>query len=123
MFLLAFAVGIWIAGFDILYACQDVDFDRREGLHSIPARYGVAAGLLVARVFHLLMMAALLALGVLLGLGWPYYLGLILTAGLLVYEHSLVNPADLSRINLAFFNINGYIAVTLFVCTLASLYV
>lgn len=123
MLLLAFAVGVWIAGFDMLYACQDVEFDRREGLYSIPARHGVAAGLLVARVFHAAMIAALLAVGLLLGLGWPYYIGLILTVGLLVYEHSLVNPADLSKINLAFFNVNGYIAVTLFVFTLASLYV
>ena len=123
MLLLVFVVGVWIAGFDMLYACQDVDFDRREGLYSIPANYGVAAGLLVARIFHLAMLAALVGLGLLLGLGWAFYIGLVLTAGLLVYEHSLVHPADLSRVNLAFFNINGYIAVTLFVFTLASLYI
>ncbi len=123
MLLLAFAVAVWIAGFDMLYACQDVDFDRREGLHSVPADYGVATGLRVARLFHVLMIAALLAVGLLLGLGWPYYAGLVLTAGLLVYEHSLVNPDDLSKVNVAFFNVNGYIAVTLFVFTLASLYV
>ncbi len=122
MLLLAFAVAVWIAGFDMLYACQDVDFDRREGLHSVPADYGVATGLRVARLFHVLMIAALLAVGLLLGLGWPYYAGLVLTAGLLVYEHSLVNPDDLSKVNVAFFNVNGYIAVTLFVFTLASLY-
>ncbi len=123
MLLLAFAVAVWIGGFDILYACQDVDFDRREGLYSIPARYSVAAGLVVARAFHLAMLAALLGLGLLLGISWPFYVGLVLTAGLLIYEHSLVHPADLSKINLAFFNVNGYIAVTLFAFTLASLYV
>ncbi len=123
MLLLALAVGVWIGGFDMLYACQDVEFDRREGLHSIPADYGVPAGLLAARICHLVMLAALVAIGPLLGLGWPYYVGLAITAGLLVWEHSLVNPADLSKINLAFFNVNGYIAVTLFVFTLLSLYV
>ncbi len=123
MLLLAFAVGVWIGGFDMLYACQDVEFDRREGLYSAPARYGVAAGLLMARICHVLMVVALVALGIILGLGWPFYIGLLATVGLLIYEHSLVNPDDLSRINLAFFNVNGYIAVTLFVFTLASLYV
>jgi 4-hydroxybenzoate polyprenyltransferase len=123
MLLLAFAVAVWIAGFDMLYACQDVDFDRREGLYSIPANYGVAAGLTTARIFHGAMVVALIALGLILGLGWPYYIGLALTAALLVYEHSLVNPNDLSKINVAFFNVNGYIAMTLFVFTLASLYV
>lgn len=123
MLVLALAVGAWIAGFDILYACQDIDFDRREGLHSIPADYGAEQGFLVARGLHLLMIVALLGLGLLLGLGWPYYVGLVITSALLVYEHSLVNPADLSRINLAFFNVNGYIAVTLFIFTLASLYI
>ena len=123
MLLLAFAVGIWIGGFDMLYACQDVDFDRREGLHSAPADFGVATGLRLARLCHVLMLAALVGVGLLLSLSWPFYLGVVLAGVLLVYEHSLVNPADLSKINLAFFNVNSYIALTLFVCTLASLYV
>lgn len=123
MLLLAFAVGLWIGGFDMLYACQDVEFDRREGLHSIPADYGVPAGLNMARATHIGMLVSLLGVGWLLQLSWPFYLGLLLTTGLLIWEHSLVKPNDLSKINLAFFNINGYIAVVLFVCTLAALYV
>jgi 4-hydroxybenzoate polyprenyltransferase len=123
MLLLALAVALWIGGFDMLYACQDVDFDRREGLHSMPADYGVAFGLNMARAWHIGMLAALLGVGLLLQLSWPFYLGLAITAGLLIWEHSLVKPNDLSKINLAFFNINGYIAVVLFVCTLVALYV
>lgn len=123
MLLLVAAVALWIGGFDMLYACQDVAFDRREGLHSVPADYGVPFGLRLARLFHVAMLAALIGVGLLLQLGWPFYLGLVVTAGLLVWEHRLVRPDDLSKINLAFFNINGYIAVVLFVCTLASLYV
>lgn len=123
MLLLALAVGLWIGGFDVLYACQDVEFDRREGLHSIPADFGVRFGLIAARMVHVLMLLALLGVGWLLNLGWPFYLGLAITGGLLVWEHSLVKPHDLSKINLAFFNINGYIASVLFVSTLAALYV
>jgi 4-hydroxybenzoate polyprenyltransferase len=123
MLLLAAAVGIWIAGFDIIYACQDVEFDRREGLHSLPARFGIPAGLLAAKACHVAMIALLVGVGLSLGLGWLYYLGVAAAAGLLVYEHSLINPRDLSKINIAFFNVNSYIAGTLFVFTLASLYV
>jgi 4-hydroxybenzoate polyprenyltransferase len=83
----------------------------------------VRFGLNTARAFHIGMLAALLGVGWLLLLGWPFYLGLAITAGLLAWEHSLVKPDDLSKINLAFFNINGYIAIVLFVTTLASLYV
>jgi 4-hydroxybenzoate polyprenyltransferase len=120
MLLLSLAVGLWIGGFDMLYACQDVDFDRREGLHSIPADWGVPAGLLAARVCHILMIVALAGAGLLLGLAWPFYVALAATVGLLIWEHRLVRPDDLSRINLAFFNINGYIAVVLFAGTLAA---
>jgi 4-hydroxybenzoate polyprenyltransferase len=123
MLLLAFAVGLWIGGFDMLYACQDVDFDRREGLHSMPADYGVPFGLTFARICHVGMLVSLIGVGLLLDLSWPFYLGLAITAGLLIWEHSLVKPNDLSKINLAFFNINGYIAVVLFVGTLTALYV
>lgn len=122
MILLAAAVGMWIAGFDIIYACQDVDFDRAEGLHSLPARFGIATALLVAKCCHLAMIGLLLGVGLSLGLGWLYYVGVVAAAGLLVYEHSLINPRDLSRINIAFFTVNSYIAGTLFVFTLASLY-
>jgi 4-hydroxybenzoate polyprenyltransferase len=119
--LLGFAVGVWIAGFDVLYACQDVEFDRASGLHSIPARFGIPAALNVAKVLHVLTVGALAALGLLLGLGPVYWLGVLATAGLLVYEHSLLKADDLSRLGLAFFNVNGYIAVILFLATAGDL--
>lgn len=114
------AVSVWIAGFDLIYACQDVDFDRAAGLHSIPARFGIAAGLRWAQLMHLLTVAALALAGWQMGLGWPYWLGIVAVAGLLIYEHSLVSPSDLSKLGIAFFNVNGYIAVTIFVATLLA---
>jgi len=102
---------VWIAGFDLIYACQDVDFDRREGLHSVPARFGVPAGLTWARINHLLMVLALALIGLWAGLAWPYWISLAAVVALLVYEHALVSPSDLSRLNLAFFNVNGYISL------------
>ena len=114
-------MGIWIAGFDVLYACQDVEFDRANGLHSIPARFGIPAALNVAKVLHVLTVGALVALGLLMGLGPVYWLGVLVAAGLLVYEHSLLKPDDLSRLDMAFFNVNGYIAVILFLATAGDL--
>jgi 4-hydroxybenzoate polyprenyltransferase len=113
-FLLA-AVTMWIGGFDVIYACQDVIFDKENGLYSIPARFGIRRGLLVARISHALTVLVLIALGLLTGLSWPYWIGLLIMAALLVYEHRLVSPDDLSKLNVAFFNVNGYISVTLFV--------
>jgi 4-hydroxybenzoate polyprenyltransferase len=120
VFVLWFALMVWIAGFDLIYACQDVEFDRAEGLHSVPARFGVAAALRVAKVCHVLTVLAFAALGVVMGLGVLYWLGVAMVAGLLVYEHSLVSPTDLSRLDVAFFNVNGYIAVILFAAVLAG---
>jgi len=116
------AVTTWIGGFDLIYACQDIDFDRRTGLHSIPARFGVAAALRLSSLCHLLTVSLLVWLGGWIGLTWPYWLGVLAAAGLLTYEHRLVQPDDLSRLNVAFFNINGYISVTLFVSVLAALF-
>jgi len=121
--LLLAAVTLWIGGFDVIYACQDVSFDREHGLHSIPARFGLERGLLVARISHIATILVLITLGTTTGLSWPYWLGLVIIAGLLVYEHSLVSPTNLSRINVAFFNINGYISITLFVGTFAAVIV
>jgi 4-hydroxybenzoate polyprenyltransferase len=121
--LLWLAVTFWIAGFDLIYACQDTEFDRSEGLRSVPARFGNAVALRLAQANHVLTVILLAAVGGVMGLGWVYWLGLAVVAGLLLYEHSLVTPTDLSRVNLAFFNINGYIAVTIFAATLVSLYV
>jgi 4-hydroxybenzoate polyprenyltransferase len=117
-----FALTVWIAGFDLIYACQDVDFDRAHGLHSVPARFGVPTALALARVNHVLTAAALAALGVIAGLGSLYWLGWIAVVALFVYEHSLVSPRDLSRLDMAFFNVNGYIAVLVLVAVVAGLW-
>ncbi len=121
-FVLWFTLTVWIAGFDVLYACQDVDIDRAQGLHSVPARFGIAAALVTARVNHVLTAAALAVLGWLAGLGLLYWAGWLAVLGLLAYEHALVSPRDLSRLDLAFFNVNGYIAVIVLVAVCAGLY-
>ena len=114
------AVTLWIAGFDVIYACQDVDFDRAEGLHAVPARYGIAAALRLSALAHALTTALLLALGLILSLPWPYWVGLAATGTLLAYEHAILHPRDLSRLNLAFFKVNGIISLTLFIATVAA---
>jgi 4-hydroxybenzoate polyprenyltransferase len=115
-------VTFWIGGFDMIYACQDVQIDRQIGVKSIPARFGVRAALRLSVISHILTMMLLVELGFLTGLGWPYWAGLVVTVGLLLWEHTLVTPDDLSRINLAFFNINSMISVTLFLSILGALY-
>ena len=120
--LLGGAVLFWVAGFDILYACQDADFDRKAKLHSIPAALGVAASLRVALLCHLVMLALLFGLyAASPDLGWIYLAGVIATAALLAYEHWLVRPDDLTRVNQAFFQVNGIISVGLFVVVLVQL--
>jgi len=115
-----FALTVWIGGFDLIYACQDVEFDRANGLHSVPARFGIAAALRAAKVCHALTIVAFVVLGWMVGLGAAYWVGVLAVAGLFVYEHSLVSPVDLSRLDVAFFNVNGYIAVILFFAVLAG---
>ncbi len=116
-------VTFWIAGFDMIYACQDVDFDQQEGLASIPANFGIPPALRLSSILHALTVGLLAVLGVVSGLGWPYWIGLTIVAGLLVWEHLLVKPNDLSKLDIAFFNINGYISITLFIAILGSLYI
>lgn len=117
-FLLAFAVLFWVAGFDILYALQDLDFDRQSGLHSIPAKLGVRGSLWTARLFHLAACGFLLALYLAMQLG-PFFLaGLVATCAMLLYEHWLLRGGNLDCLDAAFFNMNGYISVTLFLATL-----
>jgi len=120
-YLLWLALTVWIAGFDLIYACQDVDFDRAHGLHSFPARFGIAAALWAARLCHAVTALTFAALGLLLGLGVVYWLGWVAVVGLLIYEHSLVTPRDLSRVDVAFFNVNGYIAVIVLVGVIGGL--
>ncbi len=121
--LLIAAVMFWIAGFDLIYACQDVEHDRREGLHAWPARYSVASALRLARLNHVWFMIWLVLAGIAAGLAWPYYVAAAVTAAMLVHEHRIVSPDDLSRVNVAFFNMNSYIALTLFAGTLAAVLV
>lgn len=121
--LLTLAVLFWIGGFDLIYACQDVEFDRRFRLHSVPARFGVAAALWSSAVAHALTVLLLALVGVAMGLGLLFWIGLALATALLVYEHYLVKPDDLSKLGIAFFNVNGYVAVIVFVFTVGGLYV
>jgi 4-hydroxybenzoate polyprenyltransferase len=118
---LSIAVVFWLAGFDVLYALQDMEFDRRHGLHSIPQRFGIKRSLILSRTFHFITWSMLAVNGVLFNLSLVYWTGMFLVAGLLVYEHSLVKPHDLSKLNMAFFNMNGYISIAVFVFTLAAL--
>jgi 4-hydroxybenzoate polyprenyltransferase len=111
MLILCAAVTLWVAGFDVLYACQDVEFDRRVGLFSIPRRFGIPQALRVARGMHLAMLGLLAWLAWSFHLAWPAWAGIAVIAGLLAYEHSLVKADDLSKIDAAFFTVNGYISV------------
>ncbi len=112
------AVLFWLLGFDVLYALQDREFDVKAGLHSIPQRFGVRRSLWISRASHSVTMAALVWLGFLRSLGLFYYSGVVLAFFLIVYEHTLVKEKDLSKLDMAFFNMNGYISVTIFIFTL-----
>jgi 4-hydroxybenzoate polyprenyltransferase len=118
--LLMIAVACWIAGFDVLYALADRDFDRGAGLHSIPARFGVPGALVISGALHAVTLAALLALAPVAHLGAPYLVGVAVVAALLVWEHAIVRPSDLSRLDAAFFTLNGYVSVVFFAATLAD---
>jgi 4-hydroxybenzoate polyprenyltransferase len=114
------AVATWIGGFDILYAIADRDFDRRAGLHSIPARFGIRAALAASGLLHALTVAALVMLARAAGLGPIFLGGVAVISAILVWEHALVRPSDLSRLDVAFFNLNGYVSVAFFMATLAD---
>ena len=118
--LLTAAVTFWVGGFDVLYACQDYDFDRQAGLHSVPRFFGIGAALWIARGFHLIMVALLVALVIAFGLGIFAAGGIVAVILLLLYEHSLVKPNDLSKLNAAFFTMNGVISVLFFVFVAAD---
>jgi 4-hydroxybenzoate polyprenyltransferase len=121
--LLSLAVATWVAGFDILYAAQDVEFDRQNGLRSIPVALGVSGALGTSAALHVGTMAALAALPFVAGLGWSYGVGWLLIGGVLVYEHSIVTPTDLSRIDKAFFDLNGYVSLIFFAFVGTSVWV
>lgn len=121
--LLAFVIFFWVGGFDIIYACQDADFDRSKSLHSVPAKWGIKNALRIAFISHLLTIAALFALWHFLpGLDTLFLVGVVLVSALLIYEHSLVRPDDLTRVNIAFFNVNSIISLGIFLLGVTDLY-
>lgn len=113
--LLSLVVLMWTAGFDVMYACQDYEFDRKAGLRSIPARFGIGNSLWIARLFHVQAFISLVLLYLATGLGWPALLGLVVVGGLLIYQHTLVSAQNLSRMNAAFFTTNAFVSVILFI--------
>jgi 4-hydroxybenzoate polyprenyltransferase len=122
MLWLTAAVMLWTAGFDIIYACQDYDFDRRSGLHSLPARLGIRNALRVSRLLHVLMVACLVAAIESFHLGWLAAVGVVVVAALLAYEQSLVSAQDLSKVNAAFFTMNGYVSLLFFAFWTADIF-
>ncbi|HEY1468419.1 MAG TPA: UbiA-like polyprenyltransferase [Candidatus Acidoferrum sp.] len=111
MLILCAAVTLWVGGFDVLYACQDVEFDQQSGLFSVPKRFGIANALWIARLMHVGVVLLLAWLAASFGLPWPAWAGVVVVAALLAYEHSLVKANDLSKLNAAFFTVNGYISM------------
>ncbi|MET8132049.1 menaquinone biosynthesis prenyltransferase MqnP [Streptomyces sp. NPDC005251] len=120
---LGLAVGVWIGGFDLIYACQDVETDREIGVMSVPARFGIPAAIRGARACHAVTTALFVWYGVATGAGAFFWLGLVIVSGAFLYEHSIVKPHDLTRLNRAFFQVNGFIGIALFVCALLDLLV
>jgi 4-hydroxybenzoate polyprenyltransferase len=120
LLVLAAAVASWVAGFDILYALQDTVFDKAQGLHSIPVAFGAEGAVRISQLLHAVTVASLVAVGMATGAGWLYAVGVVVAAGLLLYEHSLVKPNDLSRLDAAFFTMNGVISIAFFVFVLAE---
>ncbi|RRJ66338.1 4-hydroxybenzoate octaprenyltransferase [Paenibacillus oralis] len=116
-------ITFWIAGFDVIYACQDVEFDIKEGLHSIPVRFGVAKSLKIAQAFHIITALGFIALLLMTDLGWWYIAGMIIAYLILFYEHHIVSPGDLSRLQTAFFTMNGVLSIVVFSFTLIDLVV
>lgn len=117
---LSIGVIFWLAGFDVLYALQDIDFDKKHGLYSIPQRFGIEKSFILSRLFHSITILMLIATGLIFHLGFVYWIGVILVTGLLIYEHTLIKPDDLSKLDMAFFNMNGYISLTVFMFTFIS---
>lgn len=114
-FLIAIAVMFWVSGFDIFYAIQDIEFDRKHGLHSIPARFGIKKSLLITKLLHLLTILFLILVGITLKLGIFYFTGVLITSIVLTYENLIIKPDDLSRLNIAFFNLNGLVSIIMFI--------
>ena len=121
--ILAASVLAWVAGFDILYALQDLEFDRSEGLHSIPRYLGINKSLWVSRLLHTLAVAGLFCIYRMMGLNYIYVIGVVAAAGMLIYEHMLIRGGNLRKLDAAFFNMNGYISVTIFIFTAGAVFI
>ncbi|UNC92800.1 UbiA-like polyprenyltransferase [Candidatus Contubernalis alkaliaceticus] len=121
--ILTLVVALWVAGFDIIYATQDISFDRKERIHSIPARFGLKNALYIARAFHLTTILLLLSVPLFLNLGFLYFMGILAAAGLLLYEHQIVSPDNLSRVKIASYHVNELIGVTVFAFTLGDMFI
>ena len=119
--LLGLGVMTWVAGFDVVYACQDVEFDRKEGLNSIPAIFGVQRGLEISSLLHIIAPIFFIAVGVVMSMSWLYYLGVAIAIVLLFRQHRIVSADDLSKIGVAFFDLNGYLSILLFVFSISDL--
>ncbi|MEY4508944.1 MAG: hypothetical protein RLZZ450_1066 [Pseudomonadota bacterium] len=118
--LLVFGVATWVGGFDVLYSLQDEGFDRAAGLYSIPSRFGTVGALWISALLHVVTVLCLFGVGFVLGRGVVFFAGCLLIAGILIYEHALVKPGDLSKIDKAFFDLNGYVSVAFFGCVLVD---
>ncbi len=116
-----FSVALWTAGFDVIYACQDMEYDRRTGLYSIPSRFGLAKALLIAKCLHTLTALGLISLIWFTQLGWWYLAGMMIASAILFYEHRLISPDDMSKLNTAFFTMNGVLSVVVFTFTILDL--
>ena len=121
--LLGLAVGIWIAAFDVIYACQDINFDKAQGLNSMPVRFGVTGAMKLSKIMHIISIASFLAVGLLLNLSYIYYCGVVLATLVLYYQHSIIKPDDLSEVTQTYFMRNGLVGISIFLCTLIDLLV
>lgn len=121
--LLGLVVAIWIAGFDIIYGCQDVAFDKKNGLHSVPVRFGVQGALTMVKIMHTMSIVGFVIVGQLMAMEWVYYAGVLLAAAVLVYQHSIVSPTDFSKVTQVYFMRNGLVSMALLVFTIISMMV
>ena len=115
------SVAVWIAGFDVIYGCLDIDFDRSQGLHSMPVRFGIERALILSKQLHVVSLAGFVTVGLMLGIGWQYFIGIVLAAGVLVYQHSIVTAKNLTAVTQQYFMRNGLVSMLVFVFTLISL--
>ncbi|MPM86938.1 4-hydroxybenzoate octaprenyltransferase [bioreactor metagenome] len=118
---LGLAVGVWIAAFDVIYGCQDVEFDKAHGLNSMPVRFGIQGAMNLAKWMHVLSIVSFAAVGILFKLSWIYYVGVVLAAIVLIYQHSIVSSTDFSKVTQAYFMRNGLVGILMFLFTFASL--